>query len=92
MAGEPSPRPRQDPADDKIIDDLGPDGKGASGFGPVKCAGYEADVAHQIGPGIGGYSLSGLTPQTMTADARNGACGLPCARQADLKSADGSGV
>ena len=51
------------PQKDKIIYDLGPDGKSASGFGHVKCAGHEADVAHELGAGVGGYSLSGLTPK-----------------------------
>jgi uncharacterized protein GlcG (DUF336 family) len=51
------------PQKDKIVYDLGPDGKSASGFGHVKCAGHEADVAHELGAGVGGYSLSGLTPK-----------------------------
>ena len=50
------------PQKDAIIYDLGPDGKSASGFGHVKCAGHEADVAHELGAGVGGYSLSGLVP------------------------------
>lgn len=50
------------PQKDAIVYDLGPDGKSASGFGHVKCAGYEADVAHELGAGVGGYSLSGLAP------------------------------
>jgi uncharacterized protein GlcG (DUF336 family) len=51
------------PQVDKIIYDLGPDGKSASGFGHARCAGYEADVAHELGAGVGGYSLSGLQPK-----------------------------
>jgi uncharacterized protein GlcG (DUF336 family) len=51
------------PQKDAIIYDLGPDGKSASGFGHAKCAGHEADVAHEIGAGVGGYSLSGLMPK-----------------------------
>jgi uncharacterized protein GlcG (DUF336 family) len=50
------------PQKDAIIYDLGPDGKSASGFGHVKCPGHEADIAHELGAGVGGYSLSGLTP------------------------------
>jgi uncharacterized protein GlcG (DUF336 family) len=50
------------PQKDAIIYDLGPDGKSASGFGHVKCAGHEADIAHELGAGVGGYSLSGLRP------------------------------
>jgi hypothetical protein len=50
------------PQKDAIVYDLGSDGKSAGGFGHVKCSGYEADVAHELGAGIGGYSLSGLTP------------------------------
>jgi len=50
------------PQADKIIYDLGPDGKSAGGFGHVKCAGYEADVAQELGAGVGGASLSGLRP------------------------------
>jgi uncharacterized protein GlcG (DUF336 family) len=50
------------PQKDAIVYDLGPDGKSASGFGHVKCPGHEADIAHELGAGIGGYSLSGLTP------------------------------
>jgi uncharacterized protein GlcG (DUF336 family) len=50
------------PQKDAIIYDLGPDGKSASGFGHVKCPGHEADIAHDLGAGVGGFSLSGLTP------------------------------
>jgi uncharacterized protein GlcG (DUF336 family) len=50
------------PQKDAIVYDLGPDGKSASGFGHVKCPGHEADIAHELGAGVGGYSLSGLTP------------------------------
>lgn len=51
------------PQKDKIVYDPGPDGKSAGGFGHIKCAGHEADVAHELGAGVGGYSLSGLTPK-----------------------------
>jgi uncharacterized protein GlcG (DUF336 family) len=42
---------------DAIIHDLGPDGKSASGWGHPKCAGTEADVANELGAGVGGASL-----------------------------------
>jgi uncharacterized protein GlcG (DUF336 family) len=42
---------------DAIVYDLGPDGKSASGFGHPKCLGKEADVANELGAGVGGYSL-----------------------------------
>jgi uncharacterized protein GlcG (DUF336 family) len=42
---------------DAIVFDLGPDGKSASGFGHVKCAGDEADVANELAAGVGGQSL-----------------------------------
>ncbi|HEX8165205.1 MAG TPA: heme-binding protein [Beijerinckiaceae bacterium] len=42
---------------DAIVYDLGPDGKSASGFGHVKCAGDEADVANELAAGVGGQSL-----------------------------------
>ena len=42
---------------DAIVHDLGPDGKSASGFGHVKCAGDEADVANELAAGVGGQSL-----------------------------------
>jgi uncharacterized protein GlcG (DUF336 family) len=51
------------PQKDAIIYDLGPDGKSASGFGHVKCPGHEADIAHELGAGVGGFSLSGLAPK-----------------------------
>jgi uncharacterized protein GlcG (DUF336 family) len=50
------------PQKDAIVYDIGPDGKSASGFGHAKCPGHEADVAHELGAGVGGFSLSGLTP------------------------------
>src|SRR4051794_26736146 len=43
---------------DAIIFDVGADGKSASGWGHPKCAGSEADVAHEIEAGVGGYSLN----------------------------------
>jgi uncharacterized protein GlcG (DUF336 family) len=51
------------PQKDAIIYDLGADGKSASGFGHAKCAGYEAEVAQELGAGVGGASLSGLAPK-----------------------------
>jgi len=42
---------------DAIIYDLDPNNKSASGYGHAKCAGTEADVANEIGAGVGGYSL-----------------------------------
>jgi uncharacterized protein GlcG (DUF336 family) len=42
---------------DAIIHDLGPDGKSASGWGHPKCAGTEADVANELGAGVGGASM-----------------------------------
>ena len=42
---------------DAIVHDLGPDGTSASGFGHVKCAGDEADVANELAAGVGGQSL-----------------------------------
>lgn len=51
------------PQKDPIIYDLDHQGKSASGFGHAKCAGHEADVAQELGSGVGGYSLSGLTPK-----------------------------
>jgi len=51
------------PQKDAIIYDLGADGKSASGFGHAKCAGHEADVAQELGAGVGGASLSGLAPK-----------------------------
>jgi uncharacterized protein GlcG (DUF336 family) len=42
---------------DAIVHDLGPDGKSASGWGHPKCAGTEADVANELGAGVGGASL-----------------------------------
>ena len=43
---------------DAIIFDVGADGKSASGWGHPKCAGSEADVAQELGAGVGGYSLN----------------------------------
>jgi len=51
------------PQKDAIIFDLSSDGKSASGFGHAKCAGYEAEVAQELGAGVGGASLSGLAPR-----------------------------
>lgn len=45
---------------DAIVYDIGPDGKSASGFGHVKCAGTEAEVATELGAGI---VLSALSPR-----------------------------
>lgn len=42
---------------DAIIYDLDPNNKSASGYGHPKCVGTEADVANEIGAGVGGYSL-----------------------------------
>ena len=42
---------------DAIVFDLGVDGKSASGFGHVKCAGDEADIADELAAGVGGQSL-----------------------------------
>ena len=50
------------PQKDAIVYDLDHQGKSASGFGHAKCPGHEADVAHEIGAGVGGISLSGLKP------------------------------
>lgn len=44
---------------DAIVYDIAPNGKSASGFGHVKCAGTEADVAEELGAGVGGASLKG---------------------------------
>jgi uncharacterized protein GlcG (DUF336 family) len=43
---------------DAIIFDVGADGRSASGWGHPKCAGSEADVAHELDAGVGGYSLN----------------------------------
>lgn len=51
------------PQKDAIIYDLSADGKSASGFGHAKCSGYEAEVAQELGAGVGGASLSGLAPK-----------------------------
>jgi hypothetical protein len=45
------------PQKDAIIYDLNHENKSASGFGHAKCAGYEADVAAEIGAGVGGVTL-----------------------------------
>src|SRR3954453_2606070 len=42
---------------DAIIYDMNSAGQSASGFGPPKCAGSEADVADQIQAGVGAASL-----------------------------------
>lgn len=42
---------------DAIVYDLGPGGMSASGFGHVKCAGTEADIANDLQAGVGGNSL-----------------------------------
>jgi hypothetical protein len=42
---------------DAIIYDLDLNNKSASGYGHPKCAGAEADVANEIGAGVGGNSL-----------------------------------
>jgi hypothetical protein len=41
-------------AKDAIVYDLDPNGKSASGWGHPKCAGSEADVAAELGAGVGG--------------------------------------
>ncbi|HWK65053.1 MAG TPA: heme-binding protein [Rhizobiaceae bacterium] len=41
-------------AKDAIVYDLDPGGKSASGWGHPKCAGTEADVAAELGAGVGG--------------------------------------
>ena len=45
------------PQKDAIIYDLNHDNKSASGFGHAKCAGHEADVASEIGAGVGGVTM-----------------------------------
>jgi uncharacterized protein GlcG (DUF336 family) len=42
---------------DAIIYDVNNSGQSASGFGHPKCAGKEADVAEQLGAGVGGAEL-----------------------------------
>jgi len=42
---------------DAIIYDLDPNNKSASGYGHPKCVGTEADVANDIGAGVGGQSV-----------------------------------
>ena len=42
---------------DAIIYDVNSAGQSASGFGHPKCAGSEADIAEQLGAGVGGASL-----------------------------------
>lgn len=42
---------------DAIVHDLGPDEKSASGWGHPKRAGAEADVANELGAGVGGASM-----------------------------------
>lgn len=42
---------------DAIIYDMNAAGQSASGFGHPKCAGSEADVAEQLGAGVGGAKL-----------------------------------
>jgi uncharacterized protein GlcG (DUF336 family) len=42
---------------DAMVYDIGPNGKSASGYGHPKCAGREADVADEIGAGVGRNSL-----------------------------------
>jgi uncharacterized protein GlcG (DUF336 family) len=39
---------------DAIIYDIDPNGKSASGWGHPKCAGTEADIANDLGSGVGG--------------------------------------
>ena len=51
------------PQKDAIIYDLNHENKSASGFGHAKCAGHEADIAQEIGAGVGGASLSGMRPK-----------------------------
>jgi uncharacterized protein GlcG (DUF336 family) len=41
-------------AKDAIVYDLEPNGKSASGWGHPKCAGSEADIAAELGAGVGG--------------------------------------
>jgi len=45
------------PQKDAIIYDLNHENKSASGFGHAKCAGHEADVAAEIGAGVGGVTM-----------------------------------
>ena len=45
------------PQKDAIIYDLNHENKSASGFGHAKCAGHEADVASEIGSGVGGVTM-----------------------------------
>jgi uncharacterized protein GlcG (DUF336 family) len=42
---------------DAIIYDMNNSGQSASGFGHAKCAGSEAEVAEQLGAGVGGAAL-----------------------------------
>jgi uncharacterized protein GlcG (DUF336 family) len=42
---------------DAIVYDIDPKGKSASGFGHAKCAGHEADVANEIGAGVGSFAM-----------------------------------
>jgi uncharacterized protein GlcG (DUF336 family) len=42
---------------DAIVYDMNNSGQSASGFGHPKCAGKEADIADQIGAGVGGAAL-----------------------------------
>jgi hypothetical protein len=42
---------------DAIIYDMNSAGQSASGFGHPKCAGKEAEIADQIGAGVGGAAL-----------------------------------
>lgn len=42
---------------DAIIYDMNNSGQSASGFGHPKCAGSEADIAEQIGAGVGGTTM-----------------------------------
>lgn len=44
-------------AKDAIVYDIDPNGKSPSGWGHPKCAGTEADIAAEIGAGIGGTTL-----------------------------------
>nr|WP_291976167.1 heme-binding protein [Chelatococcus sp.] len=39
---------------DAIVYDIDPNGKSASGWGHPKCAGREADIASELGAGVGG--------------------------------------
>ena len=50
------------PQKDAINYDLGSDGKSASGFGHAKCAGYEAEIAGDIGAS-GTATLTDLRPK-----------------------------